>query len=265
MWLPWPQPRSQGVSSFHFLEGGRKRDPGNEVFLNRHKFKMAGDCCVYKFPRRSVGWKIFAALSEWNLPFSNSFSVVWTRPKYPPLGNARWRMFHQLYSRVRIEFWRTGLKANQEGQLNEKSRKTDFISCDFLTTHVKRLSKTRIGENPMLQCSWHWIYSVGTCKPYLCAANLTLLNRTQLRKELWSAPKAFPIFLILQGWMLISAAFLGSWTTYVSTHLYTLEYQRQIGVPKALPIFLILQDWMTISAASLGSWTTYGSTHLYTL
>ena len=33
----------------------------------------------------------------------------------------------------------------------------------------------------------------------LCAANLTLLNRTQLRKELWSAPKAFPIFLILQG------------------------------------------------------------------
>ena len=229
MWLPWPQPRSQGVSSSHFLEGGRKRDPGNEV-------------CLTEFS-----------------------STVWTRPKYPPLGNARWRRFHQLYSRARIEFWRTGLKANQKGQLNEKSRKTDFISCNFLTTHVKRLSKTRIGENSMLQCSWHWIYWVGTCKPYLCAANLTLLNRTQLRKGLWSAPKAFPIFLILQGWMVISAAFLGSWTTYVSTHLYTLEYQRQIGVPKAFPIFLILQDWMTISASSLGFWTTYGSTHLYTL
>ena len=127
-------------------------------------------------------------------PFSNSCGIVWGWPHYPLLRSAPWRRFHQLYSRVRIEFWRTGLKANQEGQLNEKSRKTDFISCDFLTTHVKRLSKTRIGKNSMLQFSWHWIYSVGTCKPRLMCRKSNVIKSHTITKRTLVSAKGFPYF-----------------------------------------------------------------------
>ena len=194
MWLPWQQPRSQGVSSFHFLEGGRKRDPRNEVCLTEFSAtdtnpKWPVIVAFLNFPDVVLDGKYLLRFQSEtflqrsvNAPKVSSFEKC-SLAEVPP---AVLKSPHRIL--------KTGLKANQKGQLNEKSRKTVFISCDFLTTHVKRLKNSH-WENPMLQCSWHWIYSVGTCKPYLFMRRKSnfIKSHTVTKRALVSA-KGFPYF-----------------------------------------------------------------------
>ena len=67
-----------GVERKHFKNGAfrKRRHFPDRVFL-KHKSKMTGDCCVFKFLRRSVDENIWCVFRV-NTPFSNSPGVLWT-------------------------------------------------------------------------------------------------------------------------------------------------------------------------------------------